>query len=473
MPRIYLLILLLAAAIVVFSPGCDELVTETIEVTIAGHPTAEFTPNPDSGCVPLMVNFDDASTGPVRTWIWNFGDGTLDTLRASSGDIGDVSHTYQTSGVFNVTLSVFDSADGSDAETKKRAVIVGHNVDSVKLSDTVGCPGEEFTFQAFNPYGVSTWLWNFGDNDSTSDTSVIQTHTYAEPGTYEFKLRVTGACGQKVMVDTVRIMICAEPYFTVDPDETCLGSPLYFVDATPPAIDTMGGVEDTAVVVKWHWNFGNGITQEYTVATDTVEYTYPAAGTFPVTLTLTTDEGGVTSFVDTVTVVAATDAVFTAAPSQACQLAGRQFVTRFTDNSTGATSWLWDFGDGYTSTDQHPAHAYLDPGVYTVRLDVTGPCGVDSSLRADLIEYSDQLDPTIDFVLDDTVVTVNIPITATDTSPAAAVVHRIWNYGDGSTPSTSETGFHAYEAAGTYWFKLTRYNVCDTLSDSIQVTVEP
>jgi hypothetical protein len=45
----------------------------------------------------------------------------------------------------------------------------------------------------------------------------------------------------------------------------------------------------------------------------------------------------------------------------------------FTDASTSGhaiTSWLWDFGDGHTSTDQHPSHTYAHHGVYTVCLTI-------------------------------------------------------------------------------------------------------
>ena len=55
---------------------------------------------------------------------------------------------------------------------------------------------------------------------------------------------------------------------------------------------------------------------------------------------------------------------------------------QFTDQSTGApTSWLWSFGDGASSTAQHPVHVYTTPGTYTVGLTVTGPGGTDDEIR--------------------------------------------------------------------------------------------
>jgi PKD repeat protein len=56
---------------------------------------------------------------------------------------------------------------------------------------------------------------------------------------------------------------------------------------------------------------------------------------------------------------------------------------RFTDTSTGApTAWFWDFGDGATSTEQHPKHVYVSPGLFTVRLAVSNSSGSDELVRS-------------------------------------------------------------------------------------------
>jgi PKD repeat protein len=56
----------------------------------------------------------------------------------------------------------------------------------------------------------------------------------------------------------------------------------------------------------------------------------------------------------------------------------------FTDNSYDPdgfiVSWLWDFGDGNTSTEQNPIHTYIVPGSYTVTLTVTDDDGASSSI---------------------------------------------------------------------------------------------
>lgn len=61
----------------------------------------------------------------------------------------------------------------------------------------------------------------------------------------------------------------------------------------------------------------------------------------------------------------------------------------FTDKSTGdIDSWLWDFGDGNTSTEQNPSHTYNDAGTYTVTLTVNNPISSDTEEKKDYIAVS-------------------------------------------------------------------------------------
>jgi PKD repeat protein len=76
------------------------------------------------------------------------------------------------------------------------------------------------------------------------------------------------------------------------------------------------------------------------------------------------------------------DAAFTASPTSG----PAPLTVQFTDTSTGTpTAWTWAFGDGVTSTDQHPVHTYTDPGTYTVSLTVDDAAGSDTETKADYI----------------------------------------------------------------------------------------
>lgn len=63
-----------------------------------------------------------------------------------------------------------------------------------------------------------------------------------------------------------------------------------------------------------------------------------------------------------------------------------QLNVAFTDNSSNATSWAWDFGDGNTSTMQHPIHVYQTGGTYTVQLIASNACFTDTfTMNIDVI----------------------------------------------------------------------------------------
>jgi outer membrane protein assembly factor BamB len=69
-------------------------------------------------------------------------------------------------------------------------------------------------------------------------------------------------------------------------------------------------------------------------------------------------------------------------------------TTKFTDKSTGTPqSWLWNFGDGTTSTLQNPTHTYSKPGTYTITLTATNSNGVQD-IKTQTIIVKDTIIPT-------------------------------------------------------------------------------
>ncbi len=101
------------------------------------------------------------------------------------------------------------------------------------------------------------------------------------------------------------------------------------------------------------------------------------------------------------------------------------FDVVFTDQSSGdIISWLWDFGDGQTSTLQNPTHTYDSlPGTYSVTLDVSGPGGTDSLTEIDYITIEDNLAPSI-----------------TSTAITEAIQDRLYSYDvEATDPNASDT----------------------------------
>ncbi len=125
----------------------------------------------------------------------------------------------------------------------------------------------------------------------------------------------------------------------------------------------------------------------------------------------------------------------------------------FADESNGAIStWSWDFGDSYTSTEQSPAHSYDTPGTYTVSLTVTGPDGSDTETKTDYIHVLFP-PPVAEFSVSATSGTAPLDVTFTDES-AGEIGSWSWDFGDGDASTVQNPG-HTYSTPGTYTVSLT------------------
>ncbi len=125
----------------------------------------------------------------------------------------------------------------------------------------------------------------------------------------------------------------------------------------------------------------------------------------------------------------------------------------FTDLSQNTvTSWSWDFGDGNTSLVQNPAHSYNDPGMYTVKLVVSGPGGSDSTTKTDYIQVN-YFPPTADFTADITSGIAPLVVNFTDLSLDSVDTWN-WDFGDGNT-SAEQHPQHTYIDPGMFTVSLT------------------
>lgn len=169
--------------------------------------------------------------------------------------------------------------------------------------------------------------------------------------------------------------------------------------------------------------------------------------------------GTTTSYIDHIRVTIHYTACTSSVVSGFTAIANDLDVT-FTNTTTGATNWNWDFGDGNTSTLQNPLHTYLIPGTYHVCLEGTDTCGSDifcfpvtvcNPIAAGFTQTPNGL-------------TVNF----TDISSQADSVY--WDFGDGFS-SNQVNPVHFYNAPGTYLVCQIAYNACtaDTVCTQIEI----
>lgn len=241
-------------------------------------------------------------------------------------------------------------------------------------SFTFACTGLECTFTDTSTDSDGTIVgrsWAFGDGGSSTDQN--PTHIYAAGGTYTVSLTVTdddGAADTAEQTLTVTDTGNAEP--TASFTFACQGLECQF--------NGSGSSDSDGQIEQYDWEFGDGTSGSGAV----VSHAYASPGTYTVTLTVTDDKGATGTSSQSVTVEepaqdenAVPDASFT------FSCIGRECA--FTDTSTDdgtLVAWLWDFGDGETSTGQNPTHTYRSAGNKAVSLTVTDDDGAsDTAVR--------------------------------------------------------------------------------------------
>lgn len=351
-------------------------------------------PRDTIGCLPLTVDFVDL-IGKAKKYIWNFGDGkpfsdgTFDTTTIAPR----ISHTFNNTGLFTVRLVSVDSTSCNITDTSYTHIKVGDKeVKNLGFTYTRLMPCETNTIQFTNnstaPLGTmfsdTAFGWDFGDGVSLINgrTNRVFTHNYPAPGTYKVKLvlRDTTFCN---VFDTVEQSILVTPIvkagFTA-PTDVCVGYPTVFTNTT------RNGDND------YRWNFGDNQTLTQNGFVATTIHTYSLPGTYPVKLVVRNDStcNIIDSFTTTINVHDTPVSRFMVLPL------GPPIVNSpntFQDQSTNAVSYLWNFGDGETSTEQNPAHQYNSTGTFNACLTVTNQFGCKSTF---CLPVQAKIDPLLD-----------------------------------------------------------------------------
>ncbi len=139
-------------------------------------------------------------------------------------------------------------------------------------------------------------------------------------------------------------------------------------------------------------------------------------------------------------------------------------------SSTPVTAWLWNFGDGTTSTAQNPGHTYQNGGTYTVSLKVSNSAGSDTATYTGMIKVTGApAKPVANFTASPATGTVPLSTQFTSTS-TGTVSSYVWNFGNGFQSSQGSTIKETYTKAGTYTATLTVSNSAGSSSKSMTIT---
>ncbi len=389
------------------APNGIELTSTPIFLTenpnLPSQPIANFTASATSGCAPITIDYNNLSTD-ATTFAWTFEGGTPATSIDPNPSV-----TYTSAGAYTTTLTV-TNALGSHTATITDFV----ELEELPVPDfTYTIDGNEVTFTN-NSTGAIGYLWDFGDSTTTPGYNPV--HTF-EDGTYTVTLFANGTCGQSTLTETFTFGDPNNPLsssFTSDAISGCAPLTVNFTDLS------------SGTVSGWSWSFPGGTPATSTLQNPTVSYA--TAGTYDVLLTI---DDGTSSNTATQTSYIVIDDAPTAGFSST--LSGTDVV--FTNNSTNAGSYHWDFGNGDESTMPNPTTSYTIDGTYTVTLTADNGCGTDVYTQTIIISGNVTAPTTADFTADVQNGCGPLVVQFTDQSSPNATQWS-WSF-PGGTPATS------------------------------------
>lgn len=167
-------------------------------------------------------------------------------------------------------------------------------------------------------------------------------------------------------------------------------------------------------------------------------------------------------------------ALAAASPDSGCA----PLTVNFTNNSTNATSYYWDFGDGGASTNTQPTYTFSNPGTYQVMLAASNPnsCKTEDTAFVTIHVSTDTVRADFDFTLEDTCTNPHVVIQNTSTTlPGHALSAAVfdWDFGDGTSFTGQNPPQHPYPTPGAYNIRLimTEPDACNSPDTIIKTLV--
>lgn len=400
-----------------------------------------FNTNITQGCAPLTVDFTSISAG-AEQFAWDFGDGNFSTQPV-------VSNTFTQAGTYTVRLIVNDDC----SRDTSFATITVHPQPNVDFSFTpnTACAGLPFNFTNLST-GVSGLSWDFGDGQTSNLTN--PTHIFQNSGVFPVTLIGTSTQFGCVATITQNVTVITSPRsgFTVPPHDGCTPSSVSFTNTST----NFNFVS---------WDFGDGNIS----ATTSPVHVYTTPGNYTVQLLVENNVGCKDSITQIVQVFPVPVADFDILSVDSCHLPSQ--VT-FGNNSVGATSYNWNFGNTITSQLTNPTVFYDTPGTYFIKLVATNQYGCQDSIIKDVTTFQP---PSANFVVSDMVMCVGESFMGTSLSTQADSVR--WFMGDGNVVSGTPIVYE-YENPGDYFVTVVAYGdggCSDTMfaQQAISIQVSP
>ena len=388
-----------------FEITTQNMACQRLDVTLYPEGTVipTFTANPTTLYEGNSVQFANTTSGNYVSASWTFDGGSPATSTATNPTV-----TYSNHGTYDATLTIVNTNGCSPSVTEQITVYEAvPPVADFSASETQITAGNSVTFTDLSENIPTSWSWTF--EGGTPATSNLQnpTVTYSEPGEYTVTLVASNAFGSDTETKTEYISVAAVYNMSNDPIYACGGT---YKDPGgdgnyPNGANYTQTIYPSTEGAYVRLNFTSFSLQAasgwYSTCSD-LFYIYDGTSTSatalvngvcgtnnPGTVTATNADGALTIvFTSNNTTNAAgweaeiscympePEAIFTAEISENCT---RNIAT--TNESEYATSYLWAFGDGTTSTETAPTHTYAENGTYTITLTASNANGSSTATQ--------------------------------------------------------------------------------------------
>jgi gliding motility-associated-like protein len=336
--------------------GCT--VSATVAITVNDAPTSMFTVSPDTICEGSTATIQYTGNGGAGAgYDWNGFSGGV--LQSGSG-AGPYTVLFNTPGTVSLQLQVTDQ--GCPSVVSNRPLVVSEKpIPDFSTDKTEICSGDVVvvSYTGTRP-GVSSASWDWGGGIVLSGKAMgPYSVRYNNPGTIELSVR-NGACVVSAAPHTIAVTPKPVPAFIIEPASGCV-----------PLEVKITNQSQNADAVTWTFSDGGSSTD----VNPTHVFTKPGSYTVKLDVSNGGRCFGSLSEPDIVTVSTPPVVAFTSAPDTGVDVQVREANFVFTNGSYNAGSFLWNFGDGVSSTQSDPSHKYNKPGNYTVTLyGINGGC---------------------------------------------------------------------------------------------------
>ncbi len=438
---------------------------EIVDSALFNHPPkAIVSADVTNGNAPLTVSFTGSASSDdegITSYLWDFGNGE------TSMEINPI-YTYTEAGEYEVSLTVKDE-EGQTATAKITITAVNDPPVAIASADvTEGKADLSVNFdgsQSTDDVEIASYLWNFGNGKTSEEVS--PTFIYKAEGSYAVTLTVTDNKGLASISEPLTINVAPRntiPVAVAQADVTSGTLPLTVQFTGSNSTDDSG-------VVRYEWDFDNGQTSSEA----NPQVSFDEEGKYNVILFVYDEEGAFDFDIIDINVGKQNSkpiAVIDGGPFSGDAPVFVEFVGSNSQDDKGVTDYLWDFGDGQTSTEQNPSHRYDIPGDYIVSLTVADAEGLSDGVQV-LVRVNHVNAAPIAVANADVrsgASPLNVRFDGTGSTDDANTISYSWKLGNVVISSASAFNYR-FDEPGSYNVELT---VTDNegLSDTDAITID-